>query len=65
MSDDELSGVRGRTPEAWRGYFAAAITGILAGSQLDPRTTGLPEMIVEMAAKVADAAVEQDAMRGI
>jgi len=41
----------------WRGYYQAAITGMLASSTGDPYTTALPDLIAEHAANFADAAI--------
>jgi len=48
----------------WRGYYQAAITGMLASSTGDPYTTAPPKLIAEHAANFADAAIEQDKRRG-
>ena len=47
----------------WRGYYQAAITGMLASSTGDPYTTALPDLIAEHAANFADAAIEQEKRR--
>ncbi len=52
LSPDELV--------AWRGYFQAAISGLLAAGELDPRTAAVPRVIAEACSRVADAAMSEE-----
>jgi len=62
---DEPQGASGPKIDAWQNYFQAAITGMLAAGQVDPRGDGAPQIVAEACAKIADAAVQQDALRRV
>jgi hypothetical protein len=47
---------------AWRTYFLAALTGLLAGATLSEET-GIVQRTVSLAGQVADAAVEEEQRR--
>jgi len=46
--------------ELWRGYFQAALTGLLAATQYQAIA---PQAITETAAKIADEAIKADNRR--
>jgi hypothetical protein len=63
MSDSPKKKLIGDDVAVWRSYFQAAITGLLAAGNLDPRSSGVVGIIVDVAARVADAGVEEDRLR--
>jgi len=47
----------------WRMYFQAALTGLLAAGQLNPQSSGVPEIITKACGQVADKALDEEELR--
>jgi len=59
MSESQKTEMSADKLAVWRSYFQAAITGVIAAGDLDPRNPGVAAIITESAARVADAALTQ------